>query len=69
MARTLSFVMLVALVLIVGALFVAVGIDTMLLTAAATALLEKFKPMRLKEEKGTKPNVAYIRAFKPAHKS
>jgi len=27
-------------------------------------LLKKYKPMRLKEEKGTKPNVAYIRAFK-----
>lgn len=27
-----------------GALFVAVGVDTMLLTAAATALLEQFKP-------------------------
>ena len=30
-----------------GALFVAVGIDTMLLTAAATALLEQFKPSRV----------------------
>jgi Fe-S-cluster-containing dehydrogenase component len=27
-------------------------------------LLKKYKPMRLKEEKGTKPNVAYIRAFR-----
>lgn len=27
-------------------------------------LLKKYKPMRLKEEKKTKPNVAYIRAFR-----
>jgi len=31
-------------------------------------LLKKYKPMRLKEEKGTKPNVAYIRAFKAGKK-
>ncbi len=31
-------------------------------------LLKKHKPMRLKEEKGTKPNVAYIRSFKGASK-
>lgn len=31
-------------------------------------LLKQYKPMRLKEEKGTKPNVAYIRAFKGANK-
>ncbi len=31
-------------------------------------LLKKFKPMRLKEEKGTKPNVAYIRTFKGGNK-
>ena len=30
-----------------GALFVAVGIDTMLLTAAASALQEQFKPSRV----------------------
>jgi len=32
-------------------------------------LLKKHKAMRLKEEKGTKPNVAYIRAFKAARKA
>jgi len=31
-------------------------------------LLKKYKPMRLKEEKKTRPNVAYIRAFKGANK-
>lgn len=31
-------------------------------------LLKKFKSTRLKEEKGTKPNVAYIRAFKGGNK-
>ena len=31
-------------------------------------LLKKYKPMRLKEEKKTKPNVAYIRAFKGGNK-
>jgi Fe-S-cluster-containing dehydrogenase component len=31
-------------------------------------MLKQYKPMRLKEEKGTKPNVAYIRAFKGANK-
>lgn len=31
-------------------------------------MLKKFKPMRLKEEKKTKPNVAYIRAFKGGNK-
>ena len=31
-------------------------------------LLNKFKPMRLQEEKKTRPNVAYIRAFKGGNK-
>ena len=31
-------------------------------------LLKKYKPMRLKEEKKTKPNVAYIRTFKGGNK-
>ena len=31
-------------------------------------LLKQYQPMRLKEEKGTKPNVAYIRAFKGTNK-
>lgn len=31
-------------------------------------LLKKYKPMRLKEEKKTKPNVAYIRTFKGNNK-
>lgn len=31
-------------------------------------LLKKYPPMRLKAEKGTKPNVAYIRAFKGENK-
>jgi len=29
-------------------------------------LLKKYKPMRLQEEKKTRPNVAYIRSFRPA---
>ena len=32
-------------------------------------LLKKHKAMRLKEEKGTKPNVAYIRSFRASQKS
>jgi Fe-S-cluster-containing dehydrogenase component len=32
-------------------------------TSEPAKLLKKFKPMRLKEEKKTKPNVAYIRSF------
>ena len=31
-------------------------------------LLKKYKPMRLKEEKKAKPNVAYVRAFKGSNK-
>jgi len=32
-------------------------------------LLKKHKPMRLQEEKNTRPNVAYIRSFRPASMS
>lgn len=32
-------------------------------------LLKKYKPMRLQEEKKTRPNVAYIRSFRPASAS
>ena len=34
--------------------------------ARPAQLLKKYKPMRLKEEKKTRPNVAYIRSFRPA---
>ena len=37
-------------------------------TSEPAKLLKKYKPMRLKEEKKTKPNVAYIRAFKGENK-
>ena len=37
-------------------------------TSAPAQALKKHKPMRLKAEKGTKPNVAYIRAFKGGSK-
>ena len=32
-------------------------------------LLKKYKAMRLKEEKGTSPNVAYVRNFRGAKKA
>jgi molybdopterin-containing oxidoreductase family iron-sulfur binding subunit len=35
----------------------------------AAQLLKKYKPMRLQEEKMTRPNVAYIRSFRPASAS
>jgi len=37
-------------------------------TSEPAKLLKQHKPMHLKEEKGTKPNVAYIRAFKGGNK-
>lgn len=33
-------------------------------SSAVSKLLKKYKPMRLKEEKKTRPNVAYIRSFR-----
>jgi Fe-S-cluster-containing dehydrogenase component len=38
-------------------------------TSEAAQLLKKYKPMRLQEEKKTRPNVAYIRSFRPASAS
>lgn len=38
-------------------------------SSEAAQLLKKYKPMRLQEEKKTRPNVAYIRSFRPASTS